>query len=342
MVLLLSGMCLACGKDHDGPPLSTDFDGRFALIPFPDEGNYELSQVFVFDANGLTQITFHNNNDSLKSGATWLWNSDAILYSVSEVCLCPQLVTVWVAETDGSGVRRKLSGLGITSNVYVSPNEKYIAASYWNTIKIFSLDEYLNTTLIDSLAAAYASPVSWSASAEQLLFMRPNGIGSDLVLHTMSSGESTVLFHIDNDYPKIQDYAVSEDGSKVAFTYEGHIYIVNADGSNPYTLNSDSTGVRLVEWSPNHNQLAYTRSGDDPYKSSIVVHDIVNPTGFILEEVDRLDGNIFQLQWSRDGQQIAFESRGGKKRGIFIIDSNGTDLRHVHDEYVTNFDWHTE
>lgn len=108
----------------------------------------------------------------------------------------------------------------------------------------------------------------------------------------------------------------SPDGTKIAYVKAGTgIYVANADGSNPVRL---TEGYECdPDWSPDGERIAYT-SGELTY--------IMNSDGshkvLLVEDGDN-------PRWSPDGTQIAFDREW--EWGVYVINADGSNLKRIAD-----------
>lgn len=117
----------------------------------------------------------------------------------------------------------------------------------------------------------------------------------------------------------------SPDGSRIAFS-NGHIYVVNADGSGLTQLTFGASVDQWPSWSPDGSTIAYSNSGATPLDSNTDSDTLeiwsVPATGGTPTRLTHGGGNDMPA-YSPDGSQIAFTNGGG----IFLMDANG---RNVH------------
>jgi len=92
----------------------------------------------------------------------------------------------------------------------------------------------------------------------------------------------------------------SPDGTRIAFTRNGSVHVMNPDGSGPVLL-ARSAGT--PSWSPDGARLAYCCAGRRNHGGIFVVSS--DGSG-----VRRLTKGGHSPSWSPDGSSIAFESMG--------------------------------
>lgn len=126
--------------------------------------------------------------------------------------------------------------------------------------------------------------------------------GGNVVQLTMNTAEDI--------YP-----AWSADGMKIAFSRDGSIYTMSANGTNEQGLTSGGLDFS-PSWSPNGSQIAYhAMSGN--FEIFVMGNDGSNQTNISMNAA-----NEEYPAWSPDGTQIAFR-RGGTGAGLHTIAPSG-------------------
>lgn len=108
-----------------------------------------------------------------------------------------------------------------------------------------------------------------------------------------------------------------------------HVWVVNADGSDPHVLTRAFAG-EYPSWSPNGKRIAFATNAQ------------LTDTGFEIVVVDVNGRNARRLThnhvndrgpaWSPDGKWIAFESARASKRGpndVYVMRPDGSKVRRV-------------
>ncbi|TMK89750.1 MAG: hypothetical protein E6G43_08980 [Actinobacteria bacterium] len=117
----------------------------------------------------------------------------------------------------------------------------------------------------------------------------------------------------------------SPDGSRIAFS-NGHIYVMNADGTGLTQLTSGLGVDQWPSWSPDGSTIAYSNSGSSPLddNASSATQEIwtVPANGGTPTRLTH-GGWSDTPAYSPDGTRIAFENGGG----IFLMDANGQNPR---------------
>ena len=142
----------------------------------------------------------------------------------------------------------------------------------------------------------------------------------------------------------------SPDGSKIAFDRailgKTHIYIMNADGTNPVAVTSDgplpnTSFHRYPTWSPDGTRLAFISDREGARKSEIWVINING--GGLTKLTTNIQvgsdgaGPVFgwdqNPRWSPDGSRIAFDSTrdGLSQTKLYVMNADGSNQTRLTD-----------
>ncbi len=119
----------------------------------------------------------------------------------------------------------------------------------------------------------------------------------------------------------------SPDGTKIAFTSDRGggeyrvIYIMNSDGNDIFQLTDPTRDSTDPSWSPDGRRIAFSRSLGE---TGIYLIDIdgTNLTGLSVESDS-------EPNWSPDGTKIVFSSFRDDNGEIYVMNSDGTNLRNL-------------
>jgi TolB protein len=180
----------------------------------------------------------------------------------------------------------------------------------------------------------------------RIVFVSPGDGGQDDRLYTVPPGSSNLrqVADVRAEYP-----SWSPDGSRIAFddgsiiafrdwlNQQGHIYIVNTDGTGLTQVTGGQGAEFTPAWSPDGTHLAFTGIGEDGLPPGIFILDLAtgakhpvtaNPyAGYVDKEPD----------YSPDGTRIVFvrdrrliEAGGSRdEEALFVVNVDGTKLRRL-------------
>jgi Tol biopolymer transport system component len=198
----------------------------------------------------------------------------------------------------------------------------------------------LRFALLLSAALLVCGSIRAQTNSGKLIFA--DGFGRLLLINADGTGQ-TILTAGSN----IQDSnpAYSPDGSKIAFdrtTSSGqtHIFVMNADGTNPYAVTSagplPNTNVNSdPTWSPDGTRLAFVSDRQGQNKREIWVVNVdgsglIKLTTNILFTTDAsgpVYGEDMSPSWSPDGTRIAFASGRDSlsNRELYVMNADGSN-----------------
>lgn len=127
----------------------------------------------------------------------------------------------------------------------------------------------------------------------------------------------------------VQGFTVSPDGSRLAFGRDGHLWMVNADGSGltrVLTSEPDRYVCCGIHWSPRGDLVAFIASDGGPNESLW----LMTPDGSDVRRIADRPASGTPLAWSRDGSKLAFV-----QVGLHLYDVAGGELRTLWDKPVS-------
>ncbi|HEU5098207.1 MAG TPA: hypothetical protein VFU22_04125, partial [Roseiflexaceae bacterium] len=129
---------------------------------------------------------------------------------------------------------------------------------------------------------------------------------------------------------------LSPDGRRVAYSKDGDIFVVNADGSQNTRVTNDAAHDSFPSWSPDGQRIAFARDSDGT-RFLYVMHADGSQQ---LQLTNSLVNNFLpglHYSWSPDGQRIAFVIQQGYGASILIANTDGSGLanipRHLQRDY---------
>src|SRR5712692_11221796 len=107
---------------------------------------------------------------------------------------------------------------------------------------------------------------------------------------------------------------------RIAFTSDGVLYTINADGTNQLQLTSNGSN-HSPAWSPDGTKIAFNRLG--PHDTTNAIY-LVNADGSGLQKISLPPAGDADPTWSPDGTKIAFVS-GNNNADIFVMNADGSN-----------------
>lgn len=151
--------------------------------------------------------------------------------------------------------------------------------------------------------------------AQDIFAISPSGGAPDR-LTTFSTGHNI-------------DPAVSPDGSRIAFSRDGQIWVMKASGmtaggTGATQITNISTTKTRPTWSPDGSRIAYMANSFDVDGQTDLEVWIINADGSGRTQLTNNTVPDERPSWSPDGTQIAFVSAriGDSNRNIYLMDTN--------------------
>ena len=119
--------------------------------------------------------------------------------------------------------------------------------------------------------------------------------------------------------------SVTQDGQRIAFDFDGDVWVANIDEAVNLTNTTDSV-EELPSWSPDGNRILYdlrTDSGQGALDVFVMNEDGSGVTNLTSDTPDWNDG---APAWSPDGTRIAFGSDRTGAGDLYTMASDGSDL----------------
>jgi TolB protein len=249
---------------------------------------------------------------------------NVIVFNTKEPGTQPQLAVI---NPDGSG-RQVLTNDPQHAYLYpaVSPNGRRIAFARFDSdnasdgLFLVNADGSGQALLIHHSSQFDGEP-AWSPDGSQIAFMSLDEsafgpIARIYVVNVDGSGVRQLSPPIDEqtEYAFDEGPTWSPDGTRIAFTRNAQLYVINADGTNLTALPNEDFAVS-ASWSPDGTRIAYTSLV--PFGE---VH-IRNADGSHLVTLTTDGGGP---RWSADGNRLVFLRSIGGRPQMFVINADGT------------------
>jgi Tol biopolymer transport system component len=306
------------GNVVDHPPVTWSSSG-------PGVATVTSSGLVTALDNGLVEIQAVFGSDTARAQVRVADRvlRNVIVYSTTEFGY-PALAAV---KPDGTGRRLlTLDAFGYPSPD-ISPDGRRIAFSTDFSVFVIDADAVGITDGFTHLFFGFDAHVgapAWSPDGSQVAFRAtvqgPGGLAARiLVVNADGSGRHQVTPDDADPNALTSDDAPSwsPDGSKIVFTRDGVLQVINADGTGLTPLPNED-GARAPSWSPDGSRVAYARlsgAGD------IVVRNADGSNPVVLTSNPDQENNP---RWSPDSRRLVFCRTVGGHQQLFVINADGT------------------
>lgn len=178
---------------------------------------------------------------------------------------------------------------------------------------------------------------SWSPDGTRLIYFREYSHSNDIYIMNSNGSDQVNLTDIhalgNMSLNSFTEFPWSPDGNKIVFASNrsGHlkICIMDKDGKNirQITNNSKRKDYGAV-WAPNRNTIAYVSTEGIGDQTAIFTLDLDSPKTKPVNITKNLYHNTCPV-WSPDGTQILFVSNRDADSELYIMNSNGRNVRRI-------------
>jgi len=182
-----------------------------------------------------------------------------------------------VVVTAAGRVVRTLVDADLVTGAAWSPDGHYVAigtAALGGAIFLVSPNGSGRRGLIESSTSEFLNP-AWAPDSQRLAFVGVLPSRGDAGIESIRIDQSDLRSLI----PGANSPSLSPDGTRLAFTMDGDLYVANAaDGTDARALTSTPTAVeRFPAWSPDGKVIAFSRSPQGGPRGSAIV--TIHPDG---------------------------------------------------------------
>ena len=181
-----------------------------------------------------------------------------------------------------------------------------------------------NPTIITPWSQSIEDSPDWSPDDTKIVFSSTKDSSDANIWIINSNGTGPIQLTInskDNKQPRF-----SPDGSKILFvsnrTGKNELWIMNSDGSNQRSIALIPLKISDPAWSPDGNFIVYV--GTTKTSSNLF---IINVNGTSSKQLTTGNFEDWNPDWGVQG--IIFASNRGGFQGIWIIQSDGTNLHSI-------------
>ncbi len=117
----------------------------------------------------------------------------------------------------------------------------------------------------------------------------------------------------------------SPDGTQIAFSQAGDIWVMDSDGSNQVNLTPMAgVGGSPADWSPDGTQILFSSDRDGDYDIWVMYAD-----GSAPRQLSNEAGSDWAASWSPDGTTIALSRAASGESEIWLMNADGRNQRKI-------------
>jgi Tol biopolymer transport system component len=244
---------------------------------------------------------------------------DAIIYTSEEFTLSE----VMVMRPDGSRRERLTTDQVAYAAPVVSPDGQSIAvASHvggsWNGIYLLDRFGKGRTKLVGR--STFDGTPAWSPDGTKLAFrsMRPSPVGDYSRIFVVNRDGSGLrqLTPETTEYTNDESASWSPDGTRLVFSRDGVLFVINADGTG---LTSLGVSGQYPALSPDGTQVAY-----HTFVDGILTLFVASADGSNARRLTTPVEGDQMARWSPDGLQLVFQRSENRVLHLYTIGADGS------------------
>jgi Tol biopolymer transport system component/uncharacterized protein YjbI with pentapeptide repeats len=291
------------------------------------------SELYVMVADGTNETQLTNTSAVGATSPEWSPDGKRIAYLRGiDVDSGRTDRDIYVIDADGTNQSSVTTVGDETTTIAWSPDGQKIAFDGGTRSGVFSGRPGIYLINPDGTGLEYLTEgtrFSWSPDRKKIAFVivsitshssAASTVESDLYVRRIDGGDLTRLTNTPDTAESTPVW--SPDSTKIAFTSAGlsgsnDIYVMNADGSGQDHLTDGSSPV----WSPDSKKIAFIRD------SGIYVMNADGTCETHLTNLNYLTPGVSEdvLDWSPDGEKIAFKSASSGSNDIYVINADGSE-----------------
>ena len=161
---------------------------------------------------------------------------------------------------------------------------------------------------------------AWSPDARELAFHSDRTQQRDWDIYVVN-WDGSGLQHLTSGPDTDLDPDWSPDGSKIAFSRNGSIHVMNANGSGVTRLSFECCNAH-ARWSPDGSRLVFASA-----RTGVQAIYVMNADGSGVVQLTNEGARDYSPTWSPDGSRIAFARQtNGPDQGLYIMSPDGSGL----------------
>ncbi len=328
--------------DWKTPPLSVDF---LAMGNARQDGvNYTI-EARLYDVKTQAQVVgkkysatrenirniAHNFADEIVFNLTAGASKGVASTKIAFVSKRSGTKEIYLMDYDGQNQRAFTFEKDTTLTPSWSPDNSKLAYTSWRSrFPEISIRAVLgNVRLTFPTFRSFASSPDFSPDGQSIAFSLrlPD---SDYPNVHVSSLDGSRRVNISNSKSVDTSPSWNPTGRQVAFISDRNgppqLYVVDADGANPRRLIDEPGSMDSPDWSPDGRHILFTWRPKQQPGYDLYLYDLASAKVF---QITSNSGDNENPSWSPDGRHIAFQSNRDGSTQIYVMLSDGTQVRRL-------------
>jgi Tol biopolymer transport system component len=254
---------------------------------------------------------------------------------------------IFIANADGTNVRQLTNYLNGACNFDWSPDGKqivFVSPCLDRAMQYPNSSLYTLSVDTGDIKELFSGPVgdfepAWSPDGKKIAYTSVRDGSMQIYIYDFDKAAPTRLTSPENNvqsrYP-----SWSFDGTKLTYTVRRfgllQIWVMDADGSNKQQLvrPGGSTSDYLPVWSPDGTYVLFSETNSDLTAPSVLAKFAL---GEEKAKILPVQFPVVDVDFSNDGQWIAYETLDGKNQSVFIYSlGDGTSPHKLTDAAITS------